>query len=105
MQLKKFVNAHLKGCPVKGLFFLVDNDFYICIYYDADWAPCPMSWKSLMGFCIFLRSSLVSLKSKKQTIVSKSSTEAEHYSMATTVCELQWISYILQEFQIQPLLP
>ncbi|XP_058008967.1 uncharacterized mitochondrial protein AtMg00810-like [Hevea brasiliensis] len=32
---------------------------------NDDWAACPMSWKSIMGFCIFLRSSLVSLKSKK----------------------------------------
>lgn len=31
--------------------------------------------------------------------------EVEYRSMAATVCKLQWMVYLLKEFQIQPLLP
>ncbi|KAL0456740.1 UNVERIFIED_CONTAM: hypothetical protein Slati_1013200 [Sesamum latifolium] len=44
--------------------------------------------------------SLVSWKTKKQATISSSSAEAEYRSMGSTVCELLWISYILQEFGI-----
>lgn len=45
------------------------------------------------------------LEIKKQLTVSRSSVEAEYRSVASTVCELQWIFYILQDFQLKILLP
>ncbi|KAL0423307.1 UNVERIFIED_CONTAM: Retrovirus-related Pol polyprotein from transposon RE1 [Sesamum radiatum] len=62
-------------------------------------------WRSVTGFCIFLGSSLISWKTKKQASVSRSSAEAEYRSMGSTVCELLWISYLLHEFQIDLQLP
>ncbi|KAL0314938.1 UNVERIFIED_CONTAM: Retrovirus-related Pol polyprotein from transposon RE1 [Sesamum angustifolium] len=46
------------------------------------------------------QSSLVSWKTKKQSTVSRSTAEAEYRSMGTTVCELQWISYLLQDIRV-----
>ena len=43
---------------------------------------------------------LVSWKTKKQATVSRSSVETEYRSLASTVCELLWISYILRDFDI-----
>ncbi|KAL0400000.1 UNVERIFIED_CONTAM: Retrovirus-related Pol polyprotein from transposon RE1 [Sesamum radiatum] len=43
---------------------------------------------------------LISWKSKKQTTVARSTAEAEYRSMGTTACELQWISYMLHDFQL-----
>jgi len=40
---------------------------------------------------------LVAWKSKKQTIVSSSSSEAEYHALASLACELQWIQYLLQD--------
>lgn len=48
---------------------------------------------------------LISWKTKKQTTVSKSSVEAEYRAMANIVCELLWISYILQNLQVITQLP
>ncbi|XP_020548154.1 uncharacterized protein LOC110011709 [Sesamum indicum] len=91
---------YLKGTSTKGLFFPAHNSFSLTGYCDADWASCPDSRRSLTGYCIFLGSALISWKTKKQPTVSRSTAEAEYRSLAATVCELQWISYLLKDFQV-----
>ncbi|KAL0385946.1 UNVERIFIED_CONTAM: putative mitochondrial protein [Sesamum radiatum] len=118
-QLSQFVNhrceshwssalhvvRYLNCNPSKELFFPADNTIAFSIYCDADWASCTDSHHSLTGFCVFLVSALVLWKTKKQTIVSRSTAEAEYRSMAATVCKLCWISFILQDFGVKYLLP
>jgi hypothetical protein len=58
------------------------------VYSDADYGSDPTDRKSVTGFCIFLGDSLISWKSKKQFIVSQSSTEAEYRAMASTTKEI-----------------
>ncbi|KAL0449266.1 UNVERIFIED_CONTAM: Retrovirus-related Pol polyprotein from transposon RE2 [Sesamum latifolium] len=94
------VVQYLKGTSSTGIFFPTSNSFQLRAYCDADWASCLNSRKSVMGFCVFLGDALISWKTKKQATVSRSSAEAEYRSMGTTVCELQWISYLLHDFGI-----
>ncbi|KAL0409675.1 UNVERIFIED_CONTAM: Retrovirus-related Pol polyprotein from transposon RE1 [Sesamum radiatum] len=96
---------YLKGSPTLGLFFPSNSNFELTAYCDADWASCPDSRRSLTGFCIFIGGALVSWKTKKQSTVSRSTAEAEYRSMAATVCELRWISYVLSDFGISVPLP
>lgn len=69
----------------------------ITAYSDADWAACPLTRKSVTGYLVKVGDSLVSWKSKKQTIVSRSSAEAEYRTLATTVAELIWLYGLLTE--------
>lgn len=50
--------------------------------------------------CIFIGNSLVSWKSKKQTTVSRSSSEDEYRAMAAAITEIQWHIYLLRDFGI-----
>ncbi|KAL0299892.1 UNVERIFIED_CONTAM: hypothetical protein Sangu_3149800 [Sesamum angustifolium] len=88
-----------------GLFFSAHSSLQLSAYSDASWAACLDSRRSVTGFCIFLGSSLISWKTKKQATVSRSFAEAEYRSMGSTVCELLRISYLLHEFQIDLQLP
>ena len=100
-----YLLRYLKLSPSTGIFISSNNDLNLSSYCDADWASCSETRRSLTGYCIFLGQTLVSWKTKKQAIVSRSSTEAEYRSLASTVCELLWISYILRDFDITVPLP
>ena len=53
----------------------------------------------------FLGGNLITLKSKKQTVVARSSAEAEYRAMAHTSCKLMWIKHLLEELRFVVKLP
>jgi hypothetical protein len=69
-------------------------------YSNADHSSDPIDLKSVTGFCIFLGDSLISWKSKKQSIVSQSSTEAKYRVMASTTEEIIWLRWLLADMGV-----
>jgi len=69
------VLRYIKSNPAQGIFFAFDSEIQLKGFSESDWAPCSNIGKSTTGYCIFLEISLISWKSKKQSIVSRSSSE------------------------------
>ncbi|XP_057252225.1 retrovirus-related Pol polyprotein from transposon RE1 [Beta vulgaris subsp. vulgaris] len=86
---------YLKGCPGQGILLASDCDLSLQGWCDSDWAACPLTRRSLTGWLVFLGSSPISWKTKKQHTVSRSSAEAEYRSMASVTCELKWLKGLL----------
>lgn len=91
---------YLKRTPGKCLFFAKTNDRKVKAFTDADWAGSINDRKSTSGYCTLLWGNLVTWRSKKQSVVSRSSAEAEFRAMARGVCELIWIRRVLKELKI-----
>lgn len=64
-------------------------------YCDANLGTRKDTLRSLNGYCVFLGNSLISWKTKKQNVISKSLVEVEYRIMAQTGCEIKWISQLL----------
>nr|GEW00252.1 hypothetical protein [Tanacetum cinerariifolium] len=94
MQAALYLLKYLKGTIFKGLYYPVQSLLKLTGFSYADWANCLMTRRSLTGYCIFLGHSLVSWKTKKQPTVSRSSTETEYKSMATTTYKLLWLEHV-----------
>ena len=97
IQQLEFSNI-LKALQVLVYFFLPNSFVHLKAFYDSDWYTCNDSRQSVTSFSVYFGNSLISWKSKKQGIISKSSYEAEYGAMTTVTCEIQWLVYLLHNF-------
>ncbi|RVW65650.1 Retrovirus-related Pol polyprotein from transposon RE1 [Vitis vinifera] len=67
------------------------------VYSDADWAGNIIDRRSTSGYCSFVWGNLVTWRSKKQSVVARSSAEAEYKALAQGICEGIWIKRVLSE--------
>lgn len=95
------VVRYLKGCPGQGILFRADSNLELSIYVDADWSSCPESRRSLSAYVVFLGTSPIDWKTKKQDTVSMSSAEAEYRAMGQAVKEIKWINPLLEDLGVK----
>ncbi|XP_071693037.1 secreted RxLR effector protein 161-like [Rutidosis leptorrhynchoides] len=89
---------YLKGTPGQGLFLPSSGGLELLAYCDASWLSCPSTKRSCTGYFICLGKAPVSWRTKKQSVLSRSSAELEYRAMATTVCEILWLRWLLYGF-------
>lgn len=99
------VLRYLAGNPGQGIMLTSSSAVQIKTYCDSDRASCPITRRSITGFCILFGNSPISWKSKKQTVVARSSAEAEYRGMAITSCEITWIAALLKDMGLTNLPP
>ena len=95
------IMQYLKATPGQGILYSTTSKLHIKAFVDVDWASCPDTRISMIGFYVFLGDSLISRKSKKQQTNSRSSTKAEYRLMAMALCEVIWLLYLLRDFQVE----
>ncbi|KAF5475788.1 hypothetical protein F2P56_007558, partial [Juglans regia] len=95
----KRVLRYLKGTVDYGLYYS-PSSIELNAYCDSDWAGNPDDRRSSSGYGIFLGNNLVSWSAKKQSVVSRSSTEAEYRSLALVTAELYWMRMLFKELNI-----
>ncbi|CAM8945952.1 unnamed protein product [Rhodiola kirilowii] len=105
LQAAHRVLRFIKSAPAQGLFYPARASLTVEGFCDADWAACPVSRRSTSGYCIKLGPSLVSWRTRKQTVVSRSSAESEYRAMAQTSCELVWLVSLMRDLRISVSLP
>uniref|UniRef100_A0A803PEH4 Integrase catalytic domain-containing protein n=1 Tax=Cannabis sativa TaxID=3483 RepID=A0A803PEH4_CANSA len=93
------------GTKTKGLHISCSDRLSITGFSDADWACCPDDSRSVAGYCVYLGDTLVSWSSKKQVVVSRSSTESEYRALAHVAAEISWIESLLKELNFPFLSP
>ena len=76
--------CYVKKTLGHGLQFSSQSSPVLSGYSDADWAGDPTDRRSTTGYCFYLNDSLISWRSKKQSVVSRSSTELEYRALDDT---------------------
>jgi hypothetical protein len=94
------VLRYLCGTIYSCLFFSSTISLQLSSYSDATWDTDPSDFRSISAYCVFLGSSLVSWKTKKQTVVAHSSAEAELRALACVTVEVTWLRWLLANFGI-----
>ena len=96
----KRVLRYLKGTKDLGITYSIDpnsKDYYIRGYCDSDYAGDVPTSKSTSGYIFYLANGPISWKSKLQSIIAQSTTEAEYISINTATKEAIYIKQLLEE--------
>jgi hypothetical protein len=93
----KRILRYLQGTLDHNLLLHRASTSDLVVYTDADWAGCPDTCQSTLGYAVFLSDNLVSWSLKHQNIISRSSAETEYNAMANGVAEVCWLRQLLVE--------
>ena len=83
-----------------SLHFSSHSSLTLQAYSDAYWAGDATDYRSTTGYCFLLGDYVISWRSKKQTVVTHFSTEAEYRALTTTTTELIWLRWLLQDLSV-----
>lgn len=72
------VLSYVKRAPGQGSFYPTNSRLQLHGYCDSNWDACPDTKRSVTRYFVLLGESLVSWKSKKHRVVSRSSSESEY---------------------------
>lgn len=94
------VLRYLRGTISRRLFFPSSTSLQLQACSNATWASDHSDRRSLSAYCVFLGSSLIAWKTKKQTAVSHSSAETKLRAMAVVTVEVTWLRWLLADFRV-----
>jgi hypothetical protein len=98
--LVKRIMRYVCGTLSHGILIHAMPSTAMVAYSDANWVGCPDTRRSTSGYCVFLGDTLISWSSKRQTVVSRSSAEAEYRGVANAIAGCHWLRNLLRELHI-----
>lgn len=101
----KRVLRYLKGTADFALTYRKTDAPLITGYVDADWANCSETRRSTSGYIFQVSGCPVIWSSRKQPIVTLSTTEAEFVAATTAAQEALWLQKVVTDLQLNPELP
>lgn len=94
-QAVKRVFRYLKGTTELGILYRKGGEGSLFAYSDSDYAGDLDGRKSTSGYVFKMSSGAVAWSSKKQPVVSLSTTEAEFIAAAACACQSVWMQRVL----------
>jgi hypothetical protein len=96
-KMAKRILRYVAGTLNFGLWYTKSDHHYLSGYTDSDFAGSLDDRKSTSGHAFHLGMNLISWASKKQTILSISSAEAECVAATSASCQAVWLRRILKD--------
>ena len=95
----KRILRYLKATINYGITYIINNTLsnYLIGYSDADYTGDINTAKSTSGYIFFMANGPISWKSKLQTIIAQSTTEAEYMAINAATKEAIYIKSVLEE--------
>ena len=100
MEAVNRILRYLKMTPGRGLLYKKNDTREVEVFLDADWAGDVSNRRSTSGYSSYVWVNLVTWRSKKQSVVSRSSAEAAFRSLAPGIYEGIWMQKLLNELGI-----
>ncbi|WJZ87437.1 hypothetical protein VitviT2T_006816 [Vitis vinifera] len=97
LQAAKRVLKYLKGTVDLGVFYQKEGNGELMAYIDSDYTRDLDDRKSTFGYVFLLSEGAVAWSSKKQPMVTLSTTEAEFVAAASYACQGVWMRRVLEK--------
>lgn len=97
LQVAKRVLRYLRGTVDFGIWYKRGGTGEVSVYTDSDFAGDIDSRKSTSRYVFLMNGSAVAWLSKKQPIVTLSTTKAEYVVASVCACQAVWFKRILEE--------
>lgn len=91
---------YLKGTLHHGLLLCRSDDLSLKAFSDSDFGGDLVDGKSTCAYVVFLGSTPISWRSRKQRGIARSSTEAEYRALATATSEICWVHHLFRDLGI-----
>ncbi|GKV41367.1 hypothetical protein SLEP1_g48909 [Rubroshorea leprosula] len=100
LQTAKRILRYLCGTADFGLFYKKGDQTNLAGFTDSDYAGDLDDRKSTSRFVFMLGSGEISWSSKKQPIVTLSTTKAEYVAATSYACQAIWLRRIMEELEL-----
>ncbi|XP_019053103.1 PREDICTED: uncharacterized protein LOC109114618 [Nelumbo nucifera] len=97
----KRILRYLRGTTELGLLYKKGEQSCLIGFIDSDYARDLDDRKSTSGYVFMLGFAVVSWSSKKQSLVTLSTTEPEFVAAASCACQALWLRKILKEMHFE----